>query len=404
MLSGKNIIFSRWFLVAIYALLATFISIRGYYAPGKDMPGFEGKVTAYNNYIVFSNSFYHLLDGKNLYAQYPETHSFICPAQYDVFKYSPTFALFFAPLSLLPLGVGLTLWNLLNLQVFLFAIKKLKLPPVRELGFGLLSIPEIFTTTTNSQSNLLIAGLLILAYIHLEKGKTLLPVFFIALTVFIKLFGILFFALVLLYPQRLKALPAAAAVMLGLFVLPLPFGGWERLIQHYREYFGLISGDHGFFVKYSVMGWLKSWFGWQPDKNGIVLGGLLLQFIPLLFWKRFSDRSFRTIYAASWLIWLVIFNHMAESATFIIAVAGVFLWYFTIAERKTWHTAILVTVMIFTCLGPSDIYPKALRMLIVETWQLKVFPCILIWMICMYQLLADKVKTSVSSAQTPAAP
>jgi len=397
MLSGKNIFFNRWFLPATYVLLALFISIRGYYAPGKDMTGFEGKVTAYNNYVIFSNSFFHLIDGKNLYAQYPTE-------QYDVFKYSPTFALFFAPLSFLPHGVGLALWNLLNALVFLYALKQLKLPLLRELGFGVLAIPEIFTTTTNSQSNLLIAGLLILAYVYLERGKILLPILLISLTVFIKMFGILFFALVLLYPQRLKAIPAGAAVMLGLFILPLPFGGWDRLIQHYRDYFGLIAGDHGFFVKYSVMGWLESWFGWQPDKNYVVLAGLIIQCVPLLFWSKFLEPFFSSVYASSWLIWLVIFNHMAESATFIIAVAGVFLWYFSVPERKPWQIALLVLVMLFTCLGPSDIYPKALRILIVENWQLKVFPCILVWSICIFQLLNKNIRNTFFSAQTPAAP
>jgi hypothetical protein len=226
-----------------------------------------------------------------------------------------------------------------------------------------------------------------LVYIYLERGKVLLPVLFISLTVFIKLFGILFFAIVLLYPQRMKAIPVALGVMVGLFILPLPFGGWDQLIQHYRDYLGLISGDHGFFVKYSVMGWLKSWFGWQPDKNIIVLAGLLIQCIPLLLWKKFSNPGFRTVYAASWLIWLVIFNHMAESATFIIAVAGVFLWYFTVSERKYWQIVVLVPIMLFTCLGPSDLYPKAWRMLIVETWQLKVFPCMVVWVICLFHLM-----------------
>ena len=397
MQAGKSVVQNRWFLVSVYTLLTLFISLRAINAPKKDMPGYLGKVTAYNNYVIFSNSFFHLLEGANLYAQYPAE-------QYDVFKYSPTFALLFAPLSVLPQGIGLALWNLLNVLVFLYALKKLKLPSMRELGFGLLAIPEIFTTTTNSQSNLLIAGLLILAFVQLEKGKTLLPILFISLTVFIKLFGILFFAIILLYPQRLKAIFSAAAVMFGLFILPLPFGGWERLIQHYREYFGLIAGDHGFFVKYSVMGWLQSWFGLQTNKNAIVLAGLVMQCVPLLFLKRFSDCAFRTKYAASWLIWLVIFNHMAESATFIIAVAGILLWYFSFSERKSWHIALLVPVILFTCLGPSDVYPKAWRLLIVETWQLKVFPCILVWVVCLLQLLTDEIRNTSSSMQTPAAP
>jgi hypothetical protein len=95
---------------------------------------------------------------------------------------------------------------------------------------------------------------------------------------------------------------------------------------------------------------------------------------------------------------------MAESATFIIAVAGVFLWYFTIAERKTWHIALLVPVILFTCLGPSDIYPKALRMLIVDTWQLKVFPCIMVWVVCLTQLILPDIRNAVFSERKPNEP
>ena len=372
-----------WILMVLYAAMALFISIRSYQQPLKTMPGYEGGVTTYNNYILFSNSFWHLLEGKNLYAAYPAE-------QYDVFKYSPTFALFFAPFSALPHSIGLALWNLLNAVVFIIALRQLRLPPVREWGFGLLAIQEAFTTTANSQSNMLIAGLLILAYVQLERGKIWLPVFFIALTVFIKVFGLLFFAMILLYPQRWKCLIPALVCAALLFLLPLPFGGLGRLLQHYREYAVLLAGDHGTFIKYSVMGWLQSWFNLSPDKNAAVLIGLAIQCMPLLFWKRFSNPAFRQVYAASWLIWLVIFNHMAESATFILAVAGVLLWYYAFAERKTWHILLLLPVLFFTCMGPSDIYPKAWRVLIVETWQLKVFPCIAVWLACIMQLYLPK--------------
>jgi len=369
-----------WFLWLIYAVMALFISIRSYYQPLKTMPGFEGKVTTYNNYILFHNSFGHLTDGKNLYAGYPSE-------QYDVFKYSPTFAMAFGPFAALPKGLGLILWNGLNALVFVFAIKQLKLPPIREMGFGLLGLQEAFTTTANSQSNMLIAGLLILAYVNLEKGKTLLPVFLISITVFIKLFGVLFFALVLLYPQRWRCVLPAIGSMALLFFMVLPVAGWQRLWQHYREYGALLAGDHGYFVKYSVMGWLQSWFGLQPNKNWVVILGLMVQLLPLLWIKRFNEPLFRTIYTASWLIWMVIFNHMAESATFIIAVAGVLLWYFSQESRYKWQIVLLLPVILFTCFGPSDIYPKAWRSIIVEDWQLKVFPCIVIWCVCMGQLV-----------------
>src|ERR1700743_2195907 len=45
------------------------------------------EVTEYNNYIIFKNSFFHLISGKNLYTIYPFE-------QWDYFKYTPTFSLF----------------------------------------------------------------------------------------------------------------------------------------------------------------------------------------------------------------------------------------------------------------------------------------------------------------------
>lgn len=382
-----------WFLPLIYTLLALFISTKNYHAPLKDIPGFDRPVNAWNNYLIFANSPEHLQEGKNLYQQYPEQ-------QYDVFKYSPTFSLLFTPLAALPHWLGLACWNLLNMLLFVYALSRLDLSPVKRLGFGLLTLPEAFTTTLNSQSNMLIAALLLLAWKALEDGGTWKPVLLIWLTVFIKLFGVLFFAMVLLYPQRWKAIVPGLVCGALLFLLPLPHTGWSRLLQHYAEYSQLLAGDHGTFVKYSVMGWLQAWFGLSPDKNMLVAAGLLIQLIPLLFFRQFARREFRTLYLASWLLWMVIFNHMAESATFIIAVTGVMVWYFFQEKREKWQIALLIPVIMFTCLGPSDLYPPALRKMLVEDWQLKVFPCILIWCTALIQLL--KPASNVASSGKPA--
>jgi hypothetical protein len=171
-----------------------------------------------------------------------------------------------------------------------------------------------------------------------------------------------------------------------------------------------------------VMGWLNQWFAFQPDKNWVLLSGLIIQILPLLvfsvrcnIWQPKSLeqlnpmnlKKFRFLYAGSWLIWMVIFNHMAESATYVIAVGGSLLilssLYFTETpsdahEKKSLFSQIsisntskiwllgFVLVILFTVLGPTDIYPKPLRFWIVETAQLKAFPCILIWILTLVEL------------------
>ena len=56
-----------------------------------------------NNFLILRAAFAHLAGGQDLYAAYPSVHT-------DFFKYSPTFALLFAPFALLPLVPGYILW------------------------------------------------------------------------------------------------------------------------------------------------------------------------------------------------------------------------------------------------------------------------------------------------------
>jgi hypothetical protein len=375
-----SIIKSPRFVWVVFFAAAIGVSLRNLFLPNGDLFGTGGNYTHYNNFVIFRNAFFHLLSQQNLYASYPDI-------QYDVFKYTPTFALLFAPFAVLPEMPALILWNVMGAFLIVFSINSLSaLNQNQKVGFALLLLQEFITSSINSQTNVIIAALLLLSLSALEKENSWMAALFIWLTAFIKIFGVLFFALFLLFPQKKKLVWHAVLSGVLLFLLPLPFGGFSGLVQHYSDYFELLSHDHGEFVKYSVMGWLKAWFSFGPNKNAVVFCGLVVQFLILLRAKNLKHKNGRALLASSLLLWMVIFNHMAESATFIIAVTGVLLWYYSQPERQIWHVVILLPVMLFTCLGPSDIYPKFLRTLIVEDWQLKVFPCIVVWIACVVQL------------------
>ncbi len=364
----------------LFGAAAIFITIRNMLLP-------DGGVTLthYNNYVIFKSSFFHFMQNLDLYAPYPKEH-------YDLFKYSPSFALFMGLIAWMPNWLGLALWNLVNVFVLIFAINKLpSINPNKKLVFGLLAIQETVTAVMNSQSNVLIVGLLVLAWIALENNRWWHAAIFISLTVFIKIFGLIFFAIFLLYPKWWKGILPAFFSMLVLFAIPIPFIGFHKLLEQYQSYFHLLSGDHGTFVKYSAMAWLQSWFGFEGNKNLVAITGLLLQLIPifiLVFFTQIRQQYLNGLVAASLLISMVIFNHMAESATFIIAVTGVLIWFFYSKIPKWWRIALLIPVMLFTCFGPSDLYPPDLRQKIVIDWQLKVFPCILVWLVCMVEIYA----------------
>lgn len=353
--------------------------------------------THYNNYIIFKNSFFHWVESKNLYVSYPSE-------QYDLFKYSPFFAMIFGVLAILPNALGLAFWNLTNVMVLVLAVRKIPFDNNKKnLIYGILLLQETITATINSQSNALIAGLLILGWLALEKGNWWKAALFIGFTVFIKLFGLLFFLLFLLYPKWWRGILPALTVCLAMLLIPAVAGGFDTLWMQYKGYLSLLANDHGTFVKYSVMGWLTSWFDFSPSKNAIVFSGLLVQLgiTIILFVRQKTSFHQRAMLAGSWMVWMVIFNHMAESATFVIAVAGVLIWYFYSGQPKWLRIVLLVLVMAFTCFGPSDIYPPELRQKIVVDWQLKVFPCIVVWFVALVELIRNNISFSTKQQHEP---
>ncbi|MEN8928701.1 MAG: glycosyltransferase family 87 protein, partial [Flavobacteriales bacterium] len=300
-------------------LITLFITIQKFFL-GTTTNG----ITAYNNYIIFKQSFFHFFDSKDLYILYPSEH-------YDLFKYSPTFAIFMGVLAYLPDFIALFLWNFLNVFVLYYALKKM--PYTQKHSFlyvAVFILIEVFTTTQNSQSNALLTGMIILGYLALQNKKAGLAALLIIGTAFIKLFGIVALALFLFYPNKIKSALYVAFWTLVLGFIPLIFIPFGEFIMQYESWLLLLRNDHSSELKFSIMGFLHSWFQVPIDwKTNALIIGVIIFCIPLLRFKSYHIERFRILFVSNILMWVVLFNHMAESATFIIAVAGVGIWYFT---------------------------------------------------------------------------
>ncbi|MFI5135611.1 MAG: glycosyltransferase family 87 protein [Chitinophagales bacterium] len=339
--------------------------------------------THYNNYVIFKQSFFHLIHSQNLYALYPNEY-------WDYYKYSPAFALFMMLLAYLPDLLGLIIWNLLNALTLFFAIKSLPVADLKiKVAVWWFVLIELITSLQNSQSNALIAGLLILSFSFLERRQVIWATLMISLTVFIKIFGVVAFSLFFLYPDRKKFVLYSAMWMIILAIVPLVAISPSQLLWQYENWRTLLSMDYGNSVGLSVMGWLHSWFQFDPPKNIITIAGILLFCLPLIFVKRFSQPIFRWLFLSNILIWVVIFNHKAESPTFIIAVSGIALWFFT--QKKNYlNLFLLILAFIFTCLSPTDVFPPAIRNEFFVPYAIKVVPCILIWLKIIYELVTKR--------------
>ena len=371
------------FILVIYALLAAGTALQEYHLGSK-----SDTSTHYNNYIIFRQSFFHLIHHKDLYAPYPAEH-------FDYYKYSPAFAVFMGAFAYLPLAIGLITWNLLNALVLFFAIKSL---PVNDrkihVAVWWFVVIELTTSLQNSQSNALIAGLLILAFCFLERRNIALATLMITFTVFIKIFGLVAFSLFLLYPDK-KRFVLYSALWMGLFALiPLIVISPTQLLSLYESWWKLLGTDYSGSSGISVMGWLNSWLNIAPPKNMVTLAGVVIFCIPLLFIRRYTQFIFRWLFFCSILIWVIIFNHKAESSTFIIAVCGIALWYFS-QERNYVNLTLLMLAFVFTCLSPTDLFPPALRTNFFVPYTVKVVPCIVIWVKIIYELIAASYKPKI---------
>jgi len=379
----RKILSHKTFLISLYVLFALIASIQSLVLSpnthSEDVVGY----TKYNNYMIFKYSFHHLKDSKDLYITHPDEHR-------DLFKYTPSFSVFFGLFAGLPDWLGLNLWNLLNALVLLAAVYYLpRLNQVQKGWVLLIVLLELMGSLMNEQSNALIAGLLIFAFGLLENKKGWLASLFVVLTVFIKLFGVVGFALFLFYPQKWKMALYTVGWALLIWLLPFLFIDWEQYRFLFASYGQLLASDPIISNGFSVMGWLYSWFSLKTDKLIVILGGAGLFLLPFLRVSAYKDFSFRFLTLTSILIWVVIFNHKAESPTYVIAMAGVALWFIQ-GKKSALNIILFLAAMIFTSLTTTDIVPSSVRHAVLLPFAFKALPCILIWMKIIYDMLMLK--------------
>jgi hypothetical protein len=272
-----------------------------------------------NNFLIFRSAFEHLAAGSNLYASYPAEHA-------DLFKYSPTFALLFAPFARLPFSLALLFWNFLNVLLIFLAIR-LALPPDRRLAALQLAGLGLITTVDGSQSNGLIAALIVFAFVALERGRLTSAAFAIAAGVLIKLFPLAAAAFAL--PRRDRWRFAALGCVIGLLLIAAPLAVTDphTLSAQYRWWYAMGSAD-ALDRGVSAMRLLHLAVGYDGPNWPIQLAGTVLLLFPLVVQRnRWSDPDFRRRFLASLLVYTVIFNHKAEQPSFVIAVVGVAIWY-----------------------------------------------------------------------------
>ncbi|WP_411280282.1 glycosyltransferase family 87 protein [Gemmatimonas sp.] len=333
---------SSW-MVALYLLVASAITAQQTLGKARS-----------NNFAIFRSSFWHLVRDQDLYAWYRAEH-------WDLFKYSPTCALLFAPFAVLPYGFGLLCWNLLNAAVLSIAVVML-LPGRAGVAALLIVLLEAVGALQNTQSNALVAGLIILSVVAIERDCVGGGAAAVITGAAIKLFPLSAGLFGLMTPMRWRHVAWCAGLGVLFVALPLLVTSPATLAQQYQSW-GTLSSQDATKVGMAWLGGVIELALGRPIPHAPVqlFGIVVLLGSAYLARDRWIDAIVRRLLLSSMLMFSVVFNHMAESPTFVIAYAGIGIWW-AATPRARWRDLLVLTIVLLGSVGGSDLVPRDIRL------------------------------------------
>ena len=342
----------------------------------------------YNNYLIFKNVFYHLIEQVTLYGKYKALY-------FDQNHYGPVFSLVIAPFALLPDWLGVIMWSLANTLVLVWAIAQLPLKDKKTTLILWICAHEFLTTILNFQFNPMMTAIIVLSFVFIDKKKDFWAAFLIVLGFYIKLYGIVGLAFFFFSENKIKFIGSLIFWAVILFVTPMLISSPEYVVNTYVEWFerlAIKNSENAVLDSWqdiSVMGMYRRIFV-NPNASNLpfLIGGLSLFALPYLRFNLFSNKKFRLLMLASVLIFTVIFSSGSESPTYIIAFVGVAIW-FVLQKRPYSYSviALFIFAILFTTLSPSDLMPKFIKDGFIRPYALKALPCLLIWLRIVYEMM-----------------
>jgi hypothetical protein len=342
-----------------------------------------------NNFLIFRGVFWHTWQQTNLYLSYPQEHG-------DINHYGPFFSLVIAPFSLLPVKLAVVAWVLANSFLFYWAIQLLPFAKKDKIIILWICLLEQLTASHNVQFNPAVAALIIMAYCFVSSKKDFWAALCIMAGFFIKLYGIA--GLAFFFMSKKKPVFFASCLFWAavLFALPMLISSPGFVIQSYQDWYqalvekNTINTSIGNYMQdISVGGMIKRISNDYSINDMIILATaatvLLAETIIAFLMK--SEKMWLLL-LSSLLLSVVLFSSSSESATYIIAIPGVALWF--ILSRQDFPRqalALLFFVLLFTSISSTDLVPSAFKSKFIIGYSLKALGCFLVWLAIALQTL-----------------
>jgi hypothetical protein len=341
-----------------------------------------------NDFAIFRASFWNLIAGRDLYVLRLDQAD-------DLFKYSPSFALLFAPFAVLPFAVGLFLWNVVNALALFFALRFLLPRDKAVVAQALVFLPAL-RSMQSSQSNALVAALIIFAFVCYERGWLWRAGIAVGLGAITKIFPLAALAFALPRPDRVRAVLISILAIIALLALPLLVVSPQALIAQYQSWSALERTETSQLGS-SVMGLFRdaglAWPAWPIQ----LLGSAIVLAVLLARLRDWSDRTVRLQFLGLVMVFCVVFNHRAERQSAVIAICGMVIWYLA-SPRAAWRTSLFVIVYALVSLTGSGFIPDSIKRLLVHQVRFPI-PLTVLWLVIAGELsLARSSRREISEA------
>ena len=352
----------QWILV-LYAAAALIVTIQ------------RGVFRFANDFAIFRASFWNLIAGRDLYVLRLDQAD-------DLFKYSPTFALLFAPFALLPFAVGLFLWNVTNALALFFALRTLLPREKAVVAQALVFLPTL-RSMQSSQSNALVAALIIFAFICYERGWLWRAGIAVGLGAITKIFPLAALIFALPRPDRARAILIAILTTVVLLVLPLLIVSPHALIAQYQSWSALERTETSQLGSSVMSLFHDAGLGW-PAWPIQLLGCAILLGVLFARLREWDDRSVRLQFLGFVMVFCVLFNHRAERQSAVIAISGMVIWYLA-SPRAAWRTSLLVVVYALVSLTGTGFIPGSIKRALIHQVRFPI-PLTVLWLVMLGNL------------------
>jgi Glycosyltransferase family 87 len=311
----------------------------------------------------------------------------------DIYRYSPTFAISFTPLALLPDWLGSSLWGVLSvgttfcaMRLFFREILPGSWPPRSEAYFLVLTAFGSMSGIWSGQSNSLILSMVIFAAVAIKHNRWWAACILLVLPAFIKIWPIMpALLLMVFWPKQLSW--RLAVVGVAMLLIPFLTRPFHIVVEQYQEwYLSLLKQEQhrwgGFRDAWTILENLHLPISKRPYQ--------VLQFfslMPMFLWcfyerrrmqsfpvsqqaghdrnysaglpetteAKAGDATYRrlvTVLISIWVSWQLFFGPGAEQLTYgIIAPSAAWAVLTSFEERKNrlWTVATWLSLVLFSC-------------------------------------------------------